>query len=129
MYKDGTAIKLGGLLIEPTEITTNAQNTLAIKNLVESSAEEDNVLISEKATGILRSRALSSIVQQEQVIITAIDGQLQFNTPTSITMGGKIEVYRNGVRIDFIIINATTIQLEPDAICYAADKIRIVQIK
>ena len=129
LYKDGTMIKLGGLLIEPTEITTNAQNTFAIKNLVESTAEEDNVLISEKATGILRSRALSSIVQQEQVIITALDGQLQFNTPTSITMVSKIEVYRNGVRIDFTTINATTIELEPEAICYADDKIRIVQIK
>jgi hypothetical protein len=68
-------------------------------------------------------------VQQEQVVITAIDGQLQFNTPKSITIAGKIEVYRNGVRIAFTTINATTIELEPEAICYADDKIRIVQIK
>jgi hypothetical protein len=129
LYKDGTAIKLGGLLIEPTEINTSLLNTFAIKNLVESTAEEDKVLISEKATGILRSRSLSSIVQQEQVVITAIDGQLQFNTPKSITIAGKIEVYRNGVRIAFTTINATTIELEPEAICYADDKIRIVQIK
>lgn len=67
-------------------------------------------------------------VAQQQTVITASEGQTQFNTPVAIDDSGKIEVYRNGVRIDFTTVDANTIQLETEVICYQNDKIRIVQI-
>ena len=67
-------------------------------------------------------------IQQEQIVIMASTGQTQFTTPVPILDEKKIEVYRNGVRIDFTTIDANTIQLESDIICYQNDSIRIVQI-
>ena len=78
---------------------------------------------------VLKKRALSSLVQRSEVVLTAVDGQRLFPTPLPITSVAKIDVYRNGSRIDFIMINTTTIELEPEAICYKGDKIRIVQLK
>ena len=65
----------------------------------------------------------------EQFVITAVDGQLFFTTPLPITDIQKIDVYRNGARISFTQINATTIQIEKEATCYQGDQIRIVQLK
>ena len=65
----------------------------------------------------------------EQFVITAVDGQLFFTTPLPITDIRKIDVYRNGARISFTQINATTIQIDKEATCYLGDEIRIVQLK
>ena len=128
LYIENDTIKLGGDLEEPTSIGTSAINTLAIKNLEESTAESDDVVISEKSTGVLKKRSLSSFLQQKQVVLMATNGQLRFTTPLPISSIGKLDVYRNGARISFIKINETTIELETEAICYEGDKIRIVQI-
>ena len=52
LNKDGLDIKLGGTLIEPTTITTDATNTLAIAGL-QPGAVEDNLVVAE-ADGTLR---------------------------------------------------------------------------
>ena len=65
----------------------------------------------------------------EQDVITAVDGQLLFTTPLPITDIRKIDVYRNGVRISFTQIDATTIQIDKEATCYLGDEIRIVQLE
>lgn len=57
----------------------------------------------------------------------AFNGQDLFNTPENITDLSLIRVYRNGVRIDFNIIDINTIQLEAEAICFQNDLIRIEQ--
>jgi hypothetical protein len=128
LYNDGDTIKLGGKLIEPTEITTSATNTFALKDLQESTYEEDQLVLVDKNTGVLRKRSFSSISQKKQTIIIAVEGQLEFKTPLTITSTDKIDVYRNGIRIDFTAIDNSTIKLEPEAICYKNDKIRIVQL-
>lgn len=66
--------------------------------------------------------------QQEQIVIRANSGQTRFSTPLPIVDDKKIEVYRNGVRIAFTSIDANTIELESEIICYQNDSIRIVQI-
>ena len=71
----------------------------------------------------------NSATATEQFVITAVDGQLLFTTPLPITDIRKIDVYRNGARISFTQINATTIQIEKEATCYLGDEIRIVQLK
>ena len=65
----------------------------------------------------------------EQFVITAVDGQLFFTTPLPITDIRKIDVYRNGARISFTQIDATTIQIDKEATCYLGDEIRIVQLE
>lgn len=121
-------IRLGGDLDAPTEIITSAINTLAIKNLQESTASSDEILTIDPETAIIQKRSLESLLQRQQVIFSAIDGQLRFATPSPILSTEKIDVYRNGARIGFVQIDATTIELEPEAICYTGDEIRIVQI-
>ena len=128
LTKVGNNLKLGGNLNEPTEIVTDIKNTLAIKGLETSTNNEDQIIVRDKNTGILKQKLLSTLTQQTQVVIIAADGQLEFSTPLNITSTDKIDVYRNGVRIDFTAVDATTIKLEPEAICYKNDKIRIVQI-
>lgn len=121
-------IKLGGILDEPTSITTSPTNTLAIKELQESTSINDKIMVVEENTGILKKQSASSIIRQKQVVLTAVNGQLRFTTPLPITTINKIDIYRNGARIAFSIINTNTIEVEPEAQCYAGDEIRIVQI-
>ena len=59
--------------------------------------------------------------------IAANDGQSQFATPLTIVTPNKVNVYRNGVRIGFTVVNSEIIELEPEAVCYQGDEIRIVQ--
>ena len=66
--------------------------------------------------------------QQEQIVITANNGQTQFTTPVPIVDDNNVQVYRNGVRIAFTALDENTIQLENDIVCYQNDRIRIVQI-
>jgi hypothetical protein len=68
-------------------------------------------------------------ISQEQKVIIAKDGQLQFTTPLLITNASKIKVFRNGTIISFIVIDENTIEIEIDAICYKNDKIRIIQLQ
>lgn len=128
LYKQGNTIKLGGVLTQPTSIITNSTNTLAIKDLEESISEDVDIVVAEKVSGVLRKMKTSSLLQQEQIVITATDGQVLFNTPKPISSNGKIDVFRNGVRIEFTTVNSNTIEVEPEAICYQNDKIRIVQL-
>ena len=127
LYTNGDNIKLGGILIEPTIITTDVSNTFAIAGLLESTNTEDKIIVIDKSTGVLRQKPTSTFLQKKQVVIIAYEGQIDFTTPLNITNTDKIDVYRNGVRINFTAINTTTIKLEREAKCYQDDKIRIVQ--
>jgi len=125
---DSNTIKLGGDLINPTVITTSATNTLAIKDLEVSTATTDELVMIEQSTGVLKRRSLTTLVQQKQIIITGNIGQLRFTTPLPITDLDKIDVYRNGARVSFVMVDTSTIELESEAICYQGDEIRIVQL-
>ncbi|MFD0994026.1 hypothetical protein [Tenacibaculum geojense] len=120
-------IQLGGVLIRPTTITTDATNTLAIQGLQDGDVTQDDIVTVNQTTGELRRVNLSSLMREEVAEITAINGQTQFTAPLPITDGRKVNVYRNGVRVDFTIVNTTTIEVEAGAICFDGDQIRIVQ--
>ena len=85
-------------------------------------------MVVNNVTGQLQQVEASNIVQQQQIVIIASEGQTQFNTPLNALDINKIDVYRNGARIGFTIINTNTIEVEPEASCFAGDEIRIVQI-
>ena len=128
LTKVGEDVKLGGNLTEPTIITTNATNTLAIEGLEESTSTNDKIVVVDATTGVLKTASLSSFAQQQQLLVTANNGQLRFTTPLPTSTADKIDIYRNGARISFTIINTNTIELESEARCYAGDEIRIVQL-
>lgn len=124
-------IQLGGSLITPTVITTNALNTLAIEGLQETVLNDSSssIVVVDNTSGVLKKVSVSNLVTQEQVIVIANNGQSQFNTPSPFTDIDKLDVYRNGARIAFTRINDTTIEVETEAICFDGDEIRIVQLK
>ena len=124
----GNTIELGGTLIKPTIIETDGVNTLAVQGL-ETITDTNNhqLVVADETTGVLKKMNLSGLRQQEVELTLANNGQSEFTTPLPITHMEKIYVYRNGVRIDFTIVNTTTIKLEEEAVCYQNDEIRIVQ--
>lgn len=123
-------IKLGGNLIEPTIITTNTLNTLAIQGLDDTELinTENSIVVVNNTSGVLKKVSANNIVIQDQVVIIASNGQTQFESPKPVTSIDKIDVYRNGARIAFSIINTSTIEVEPEATCFQGDEIRIVQL-
>ena len=122
-------IKLGGALDEPTTIASDATNTLSITGLQESTSTADiNVMTVDTNSGVITRTPMSTLFQEEVTLtIAATDGQSQFATPLPIVSPTKVNVYRNGVRIGFTVLNTTQVELEPEAICYQGDEIRIVQ--
>lgn len=121
-------IQLGGALITPTIIETDATNTLAITGLEDGDVEEDDIVTVNRTTGQLRKINAEKILRQEDIILPpALDNQRVFDSGFTLRTLDKVNVYRNGVRIGFTIINNTTIEIEAEATCYAGDQIRIVQ--
>ncbi|WP_428742863.1 hypothetical protein [Tenacibaculum sp.] len=127
LINSSNTIQLGGVLIQPTIIETNNINTITINGLQNGNTTTDDIVTINKTTGVLKKTSASNILRENVIKIIANDGQVTFTGLTLYTTD-KINVYRNGVRIDFTLINSTTIEIEPSAICYAGDEIRIVQL-
>lgn len=121
-------VQLGGVLIKPTIITTDATNTLTIEGLQEGNVNEDDVVTINRTNGQLRKINTTNLFREKVDKLTATANyQLIFDTGFTLYSTDKVNVYRNGVRIDFTINSNTQITLEPDARCYIGDEIRIVQ--
>ncbi|MGC6403524.1 MAG: hypothetical protein ACON4A_08780 [Flavobacteriaceae bacterium] len=124
--KEGV-LGLGGALTRPTTLETTGANTLSITGLKESDyASGVDLLVVDKKSGELQKYPLASR-SEEVAEFTATDGQKQFTTPQTISDKSIINVFRNGIRIDFTVINDNTIELEQQAVCYENDQIRIIQ--
>lgn len=121
-------IELGGTLTKPTLIETDNTNTLAISGLSENTDPSDMLVTVDGTTGVLGRTPKSSLVQRQESVIAASNGQNQFVTPMVITDAEKIDVYRNGVKIGFTVVNVNTIELDPNITCFQNDEVRIIQI-
>jgi hypothetical protein len=119
--------RLGGDLTVPTLITATATNTLAIKGLGTGNVVTDDFLVVDKSTGILKKVVASQFLKEKQTVIIATNEQTEFNAPLATIDPEKINVFRNGIRIDFTLLNTGVIKLEADVICNQNDEIRIVQ--
>lgn len=121
-------VQLGGALIQPTVITTNASNTLTIEGLQEGDVNEDDIVTINKTNGELRRISTTNLFREKvDKLIATANNQLEFDTGFTLYSTDKVNVYRNGVRIDFTINSNTKITLESEAKCYIGDEIRIVQ--
>ena len=113
LTENNNIIQLGGDLIKPTNLVTTNTNTLAITGLEETDDLENSYVVAvNKDTGVLKKIATTNLTQEKQKVIIANQGQIQFEPPLAAENIEKINVYRNGVRIDCVKIDNTTIQLD-----------------
>jgi len=123
-------VQLGGALIKPTTLSTTATNTLSITGLQDGDAATDG-LLAVTPTGLIRklSGDMLGTNAYKLIAIVSTDGQKRFATPIKITDLRKIQVYRNGINVEFSQVDDTHIDLEDQAACYADDEIKIIQLK
>jgi len=130
-------IMLGGTLTQPVVINTDATNTLSLKGLT-TGALTDNILMVDPTTGQVKYVDGSNLSGSRQVrVYTATDGQTSFTTPSPITSTDKVQVFRNGVEVDFhATVGANTLTLDFSTYsdgyytsCFAGDEVKIFQWK
>jgi len=63
------------------------------------------------------------------IAFASSNNQKRFVTPNVITDIKKIQVYRNGINVEFTQVDDTHIDLEAQAACYVDDEIKIIQLK
>jgi hypothetical protein len=124
-------VQLGGALTKPTELATTATNTLSITGLQNGNAATDGLLTVTPGTGFVRklSGDMLGTNAYKLIAIASTDGQKRFATPIKITDLKKIQVYRNGINVEFTQVDNTHIDLEDQAACYVDDEIKIIQFK
>lgn len=106
------------------DILLNDNDTDSTNEIQSISLSNDTLYLSNDGGAIDLSMYTNSEIE---TITIAINGQDEFSTPLTITNPNKLNVYRNGVKIGFTVMNTTTIKLETEAVCYQNDEIRIVQ--
>lgn len=106
------------------QILMNDMDTDSLNEIQTISLVNDSLFLSKNGGAVDLSPYLNTKVE---TLTLANFGQDQFATPAVITNPSLVDVYRNGVKIGFSVLNATTIQIEADAVCYDNDEIRIVQ--
>ncbi|MBV5281096.1 MAG: hypothetical protein JZU53_01545 [Paludibacter sp.] len=67
--------------------------------------------------------------QNTMVVQIASNGQRRFATPVTITDPKKVQVYRNGINVEFDQVDDKHIDLEIQATCYTDDEVKIIQLK
>jgi len=125
------SVPLSLIQVDTTSLSNRIDNILLGDNDSDSTNEiqtislvNDSLFLSNNGGAV----DLSIYTNNEiETLTIAINGQDLFSTPATITNSNNIDVYRNGVKIGFTVINATTIKLETEAVCYQNDEIRIVQ--
>lgn len=122
-------VQLGGAIVKPTIIDTNG-NAFGVKGLQDGDTTKDDLVTVNRKTGEFKKVKASNLLTEEVIKRTAkFDDQIEFEQ-VDLKTKDKVNVYRNGVRIDFKIkgnLGDAKIILEPEAKCYAGDEIRIVQ--
>jgi hypothetical protein len=125
-------VQLGGALTKPTTIATTTANTLALTGLPAGDLATDSLLVVAPVSGLIRKVPASSLsgISVYKSIQFAVNAQLQFGTPQPISDPKKIQVYRNGINVEFSQTDSNHISLILDVPgCFHNDEIKIVQIQ
>jgi hypothetical protein len=104
LTKTGSLVQLGGALIKPTIVTTDATNTLAIAGL-QSGTGADSVVLADAATGVLRRMSMSAIGANS---IGVINGLTKNNN--IISLGGTLTVPTTLATSATNVLNITGLQ-------------------
>jgi hypothetical protein len=104
LTKAGSLVQLGGALIKPTIVTTDATNTLAIAGL-QSGTGVDSVVLADAATGVLRRMSMSAIGANA---IGVTNGLTKNNN--IISLGGTLTVPTTLATSSTNVLNITGLQ-------------------
>jgi len=124
-------VQLGGTLIKPTTLSATAINSLSITGLQNGNVITDSLLVVASNTGRVGkiSSSVLSTNMNKLIAFASSNNQKRFETPEVITDLKKIQVYRNGINVEFTRVDDTHIDLEDQAACYVNDEIKIIQLK
>jgi hypothetical protein len=147
LTKSGDTVKLGGNLIENTNVTlngktltftTSASDSMKITNLRSGNLATDSIVVVDNANGTLRRVSSSTLLTSGEQIFTATTGLTSYtvtNLPAQVT---RVWVYRNGVKLfagtDYTV-SGTTVTLIPSATppndwsVVAGDRIEVQWVK
>lgn len=113
--------------------TPNPQAALHVKGQVKidslqsGNINTDSVLVADGTGRIKAVHAGNFLTNVKKTTVTVTtSGQWDFNTPALITDPERIQMYRNGVLVNFSITGTSTIRSE--IACQAGDEVKIIQI-
>ncbi|MCV6629796.1 MAG: hypothetical protein OIF50_08045 [Flavobacteriaceae bacterium] len=90
----------------------------------------NHVLSLDNGSTVDLSSLLGGGLSQEVVLDhIATNGQIVFPTPLPIIDPSKVNVYRNGIRLNFSVHTFNSIQLESGVVCFENDLVKIVQFQ
>ncbi len=100
LTKTGNDVKLGGTLIEPTTITTDATNVLKVAGLQSGNISTDSLVVSAPDGTLKRVSAASIALQSgDQNYSVVSNGQSVFTVTDMPATASKVWVYRNGAKL------------------------------
>jgi hypothetical protein len=86
LYKNGSDIRMGGALIEPTVISASATFTLSLTGLVSDPLPD--YLVTQTTTGVIRRTLTSTLTSNILALITANNGITK--TGNNLQLGGSL---------------------------------------
>lgn len=124
-------IKAGGKIGIGTNTpatTLHINGQLTIDTVLSGNIATDSILVLSSADNRVKRVAASSLSQsvQKTELTVVSSGQINFNTPSSITDPNRVFLYRNGVMIAFTVAGSNVITAEIP--CMAGDEIKIIQM-
>jgi hypothetical protein len=100
LTKTGNDVKLGGALIEPTTITTDATNVLKVAGLQSGNISTDSLVVSAPDGTLKRVSAASIALQSGDENFSVVsNGQSVFTVTDMPANASKVWVYRNGAKL------------------------------
>ena len=98
LTKNGNNVQLGGTLIKPTTLATDATNTLKISGLQSGSLASDSLVVA-SADGTLKRVTAETLMQSGGVYFTSTAGQSSYAVTNMPATASKVWVYRNGAKL------------------------------
>jgi hypothetical protein len=98
LTKTGNTVQLGGSLVKPTTLTTDATNTLKIAGLQSGSLSSDSLVVS-ATDGTLKRVTAEALLQSGGQYFTTTAGQTAFSVTNMPPTPTKVWVYRNGAKL------------------------------
>jgi hypothetical protein len=98
LTKTGNTVQLGGSLVKPTTLTTDATNTLKIAGLQSGSLSSDSLVVS-ATDGTLKRVTAEALLQSGGQYFTTTVGQTAFSVTNMPPTPTKVWVYRNGAKL------------------------------
>jgi hypothetical protein len=133
LTKTGNTVQLGGSLLKPTTLTTDATNTLKIAGLQSGSLASDSLVVS-GTDGTLKRVTAEALLQSGGQYFTTTVGQTAFSVTNMPPTPTKVWVYRNGAKLTPVVDFTTaagqvTLTSSVGSLVVAGDSIEVQWVK